>query len=647
MPLQEVHTGFTFGFDGSRLSAIERGVKRASKSMGNVAQRTAALQTQMGSLLQRAKGVIGAYVGFRAVKTITTDYAEAADAIAKFSSGLGVSAREYQGLTHAAKLNGLTIEELNVALPNLAKRAGDAADGSKAAATAFRRAGVELKEGGKLKDPIRLLAEMADGMKGIKDEGRRTQILMTLFGRAGKRMGVLLDQGSAGIKKAMLAAQKLGIVLGDKDLKAAEKFKDEMLRVKSILIGVRNTVAARVVPALTRVLTRFKEWWLEGKNAERALRVLKLTAILAGLVISRMIGAAVIKQLAIFVRDIVAATLAIKRMGIAAGVTALKVAAIFAAIALVVLLIEDLIGFAQGKDSLIGRLLGDSSLAKQLRAALNAVWKEIKQAWKEIKPALREAWEALKPALREVGRLLKPLIGPAFKAAIMVLIGMLYGLVFTIEQVSAAVRIMKAAFTAAAAAIGFIADWLTEKWEDFTDDVSDAFDEAAAAAKQLARLFGIDLTKSAAWVKTAWDGATAGIRKTLRTLMDAARTAKNAMDTLTGKDVKSTAKGFFGAITGRQRVEGTLGGAIENIERDLASGAISLAPLAGPPAAAPGLFAPPQQIISVGAINNRVDVQGADPKLVVEEVEQRMGKRLAKTFTDASRDLKPPPRGQR
>jgi hypothetical protein len=278
MAFQEVLTRYGFEFDQGKFAAIERGVKRNVKNLNTVAQKTDQFRQRMGGFFQQAKGVIGAYLGFRVIRTITSDYAQAADQVAKFSNGLGINAQKYQALTHAAQLNGISIAELNVALPNLAKRAGDAADGSKEAALAFSRAGVALKdESGKLKDPIDLLTDLADGMKGVDKTGRRTQVLMSLFGRAGKKMGVLMAQGSEGIN-------------------------DEMLRVKSIMTGIRNTIASRVLPVLNRQLRAFQMWWREGNNAERAMRSLKAIGIALTFVIGRMITGAVIKQVTLFVR---------------------------------------------------------------------------------------------------------------------------------------------------------------------------------------------------------------------------------------------------------------------------------------------------------------------------------------------------------
>ncbi len=590
MALQQVLTRYGFEFDKGKFNAIERGVQRNVKNLKVAQQRADSFQQKMGTFFARAKGVIGTYLGFRAIKTITLDYARGADAIAKFSAGLGISAKQYQRVTHAAALSGITVEELNMALPKLAKSAGDAADGSKSMATAFRRAGVDLKEGGKIKDPIRLLTEMADGMKNIKDEGRKTQILMNIFGRAGKKMGVLLDQGSEGIRKAMREADKLGVVLSAKQLKAAENFNDEMLRVKSVMIGIRNAIASRVLPVLTKQLRAFQMWWREGRNAENAMKALKLVAIFTSLVIGRMITGAVIKQVTFFVRGIWASVQAVRALGVAANLAALKVTAIFAAFILIGLIIEDLVAFAQGRDSVIGRLLGDSSLAKELRDALLNLAREAKKAWSEIGPALKQAWLDVQPALQTIKTEIGPLVGPAIRGGVKLLVGQ-------IKAMAVALRIT-----------ADLIKFQISSWKGF-----------AIAAAAVIKVLSF-------------------IAKSMRDITHAATTAAAAIGAVTGRSKAGTAlsAGVEAAQRAAQGVRGTFDSTGQQVATGLFQPAPALAFAAGTTATAN---------VAPGAVQVNVTASG-DPAAIARTVQAVTEKQIKKTFTNASRELKPPPRGQ-
>lgn len=659
MPLQEVHTGFTFNFDGSKLSAIQRGVKRAETNLNTIAAKTEAFTQKMGGFFQRAKQVVGAYLGFRAVKSITMDYANAADAVAKFSSGLGISAQKYQRVAYAAELNGISIEELNMALPKLAKSAGDAADGSKSMAIAFRRAGVDLKNAeGNIKDPIQLLTEMADGMKGVEDKGRRTQILMNIFGRAGKKMGVLLDQGSDGIKRMMAEADKLGIVMSTRQLKAAERFKDEMLRLKSVFIGVRNIIASRILPTLSNAIEKFRKWWVEGRNAERALRALKLVAIFTGIVIARLVGAAALKQIKLFVQGIWAGVQALRAMGVAGAFAAIKIWAIVAAFALVALAIEDLVGFAQGKDSVIGRILGPSNLATDLKKALLDIGKAAVKAWRDLKPALLDAWEALKPSLRELGALLKPIAGPVFKAAIMSLIASLHVLNYSIQQVTAAINVLRAAGSAVSSALKSTAEIVTVAWEDATDAITDGLNDAKGVAKIVAGALGIDLGGAAKAVEQAWNAGLGGIKKALDALNVVMSRALRLKGLLFGTDI-----GSLRLAERTKKIRESMAVDVSPTGQPVVSGLFQPRGVtaflgAGAPAPAParafGIGASTgglqQRIANVSVAAGAVQVTTSatgDPSQIAAAQNIAIIKGLNKVITDASRDLVKPPRGQR
>lgn len=621
MAFQEVLTNFSFEFSKGKLTAIQKGVGQAVNGLQTMATRSDAIGQRMNNLFSTAKQIIGTYIGFRAIRLITSDYAQAADAIAKFSAGLGISTKEYQGLTHAAQLNGITVEELNVALPNLAKRAGDAADGSKAAATAFRRANVELKEAGKLKDPIRLLTDLADGLKTVEDEGRKTQILMTLFGRAGKRMGVLLDQGSEGIRKAMKEAEKLGIVLSKKQLKDAENYNDEMLRVKSIMIGIRNTIAGRVLPVLNKQLRAFQQWWREGNNAERALKTLKIVAIATGVVLAKMIAIKTVKSTQSFIRNILSAVKALRAFNLAALVTNIRIMLIVGAFALIGLAIEDLVGFVQGKDSIIGRLLGDSGQARAIRDTLVGIGQTIVKTWRDIKPELLAAWKDMKPALNELWQAAKPLIGPLFKVAVFALVAGFKGLAIMVKIT--------------AGSISALSMMIKQMTSSFKFILSPTIRFFGFIIKQLERVLELM-------------GLVSG---------------KERLDPGNLRDIQAQAR--QGVLRELDKPQVTVGPTGERIVTRFAKPVEELIqerePAFLPPVRPATIFEPPMPAGGVGrlpsvtnnanvapnAINLTVVTQAVDPREVAIQTTNIATERIAAVIVDASRNLTKPPRGQR
>lgn len=654
-PLQEVHTGFTFAFDGTKFAAIQRGVKRASTNLNTIAQKTEVFTQRVGGALRRIGQLVGAYVGYRAVRALTIDYAVAADAVAKFATATGLSTETYQGLIHAVGIGGTDQENLNKALTQLSKRALEANQGLKTQQRAFGELGVEVTDStGKLKAADQLFLEMSDGLVNLEDKEKRTGLAMQMLGRTGATLLPTMLEGSKGIKVLIAEAKKLGKVLSKEQLKAAEKFNDEMLRVKAVLEGVRNTIASKVLPIFSKQLEAFRKWWVEGNNAERALRTLKLMAFFTGLVIARIVGASVLRNIKLFVQGIWAGVQALRAMGLAGAVAAIKIWAIIAAFVFVALAIEDLIAFAQGKDSVIGRILGPTSLAKDLKDALIGIGVAAKKAWKDLKPALLDAWKALKPALKELGEAMKPLAGPTFRAGVWLLVDSLKALAAGIEITAGSIKGMTWAFTAGVNGMSKAVDWFTLKWEIASENIDDALEDLKETAKEVAKALGIDLSVAAGMVKMAWDLSLGDIIKGLGKVVNAVRSATALLAALTGQKVGGITGGIETMVKrGRAVPAGAPG-----VGMPLLPGGIHPAPhllfMPPPTRALPGFggagVGAPQQAIGVevaaGAIQLRVTAHG-DPKQIAKEIATQVTAGINAAFTGASRDLVKAPRGQR
>jgi len=373
-------TRILFKSDPSGLKTVKTHAAQAKREMRAAGRAAFTLKRRLRAVGQDLRNwAIGLGVGGFAIKKLIDGFAKGADESAKFARGLGISAQAYQGMTHAAALSGISVQELNVALPKLAQNAGNAADGSKASALAFRRAGVDIKDAsGKFKDPTRLMLDLADSFKEGRIQGNRTQVLMNLFGRSGKKMGTLLAQGSAGIKKAMVEAKRLGIVMSTKQLKAAEDYNDAMLRAKSVLLGVRNTIALHLIPSITDALDKFKAWALEGDNLKKALDRLRMAGKALIVVLALIAAAKVGQTLASLVAVTKKAIFWTRIMGRATLMAYAPYIALAAAIAAVALIIESLVVWSKGGKSAVGDLIEKFGLADGARKVMQALGK----AWK-------------------------------------------------------------------------------------------------------------------------------------------------------------------------------------------------------------------------------------------------------------------------
>lgn len=121
-----------------------------------------------------------------------------------------------------------------------------AVTGKGSAAEAFQRLGLtpeEVKE--KLKDPTELLLLLIERTRLLKDTAAGVRIFDELFGgTGGERMVSLIDQGEAGIRRQITAANDFGHVLSDDVIQKAQEIDRQF---NTIANTVGNTLKSAIV----------------------------------------------------------------------------------------------------------------------------------------------------------------------------------------------------------------------------------------------------------------------------------------------------------------------------------------------------------------------------------------------------------------
>lgn len=229
--------------------------------------------------------IIGAAAGGAAIGIfkLVESTATAGDEIAKTSKGLGIAANELQRLRFAAERSGGTAQGMTRALRTFTvglqdaatKGTGPVAEGLDAIGLSFadlQGRGVEQQFG-----------IIAEALKGVEDATERSAISMKLFGsRGGAALAPLLNEGRAGIKALGDEAERLGIVMGEDALRASEKFADDMLDLKGVILGLTRDVAGGLIPEFSAGIAKVREWivvnreFIAGKVREYLDRILEV-----------------------------------------------------------------------------------------------------------------------------------------------------------------------------------------------------------------------------------------------------------------------------------------------------------------------------------------------------------------------------------
>lgn len=260
--VREIVTRFGFEVDASQIQKYEKSIANAKSSIFAL---SATVTAAAGSLFGIAK--------------LTANHGEEAS---KLSTRLGITAEAYQEMAFAAHLADIGTEELNQSMGFLVRNMGNAKLGGKEAAAGFAAIGgnvAKLVKSGAPADQVML--SIADRFKSIKDPAKRAAIATQLFGRAGARMIPFLSKGSAEMQQAFEKAKQYGLVLDQETIDASNEFNDGLKELIGQGHGLKNIIGAGLVKTIAPLIKQLVHW----VDANRELIATNLKDFLSGLVV--------------------------------------------------------------------------------------------------------------------------------------------------------------------------------------------------------------------------------------------------------------------------------------------------------------------------------------------------------------------------
>lgn len=298
-------------------------------------------------LVRSKLGLLAATFGLVAGGAQTfSNYIEKSESLARLSTQLGVSVRELDAFGKAAEAAGGSAESM------------------------FASMKAYYQQTGRPAEEVFQLASKVEGMS----RGAAQRFLQA--------QGVALDaipiflQGQKALDGLMAKYRKTAFTA--QDSRNARAFKVAWMDFKIAAQDVGNVFVRLVLPGVTRLLDGLSG--LVGIVRENS-RAFALLAVGFGLVFG-------LKNL----NAIKNAILAVRAFGVAVKMAALPVTVIAAGVASLVLAIDDLMGFAQGADSLLERMLkkmgAGAADIEELRESLKTLGEGFTWLWDKVKPLL-------------------------------------------------------------------------------------------------------------------------------------------------------------------------------------------------------------------------------------------------------------------
>lgn len=303
---------FIFQADAVRLNkglddATKKGsaLERQMVSTDTVAER---LGSSLIGLAKTAGASLAAAFAASSLGSLATDAAEATNEVRRLAERNNMAVDSYAALRAAVGATGADIEEFQSGLEAFAE---------------------------KVDNPTKRLQELAEEMEGLT----HVQAL-----RLGQELGLspstiaLLEQGKDSFNGLLDAQRELGSVTAEQ-AEVARKFQMQQASNNLVWDSLRRSIGLALLPAMTATLEKFQQLgiWIRENRRAILLFVGGLAAVLTAVYLPAIVAAAT-------------ATLAFLAPWIGAAAIFTAIAATFA------LLVDDVLAFLDGQDSVIGEL---------------------------------------------------------------------------------------------------------------------------------------------------------------------------------------------------------------------------------------------------------------------------------------------------
>ena len=276
-----------------------------------------------------ALGVVSAFVSVGAALVSAAGFtARTADHVDELSQSLGVSADELQRIGYAAGFSSLSIEQVGQSMKFLAKHG--------------------------VKDIQGELLKLADQFSRMPNGGEKTRLALEKLGKSGTDLIPMLNEGRAKLEELFAEAP----VLDAETIRAGVELSDSITRIQGALKKLVFAVGAPLLKPLGEVADRLVRWFRANEKLIKG-RVVEFvegfkTAVEGlGSVLSRLwfILDNTVQLLGGWEGVLASATAGLLAFGIAVN-------APLAGLAAFLLILDDVFGYFEGKDSVTGDLIG-------------------------------------------------------------------------------------------------------------------------------------------------------------------------------------------------------------------------------------------------------------------------------------------------
>jgi hypothetical protein len=201
--------------------------------------------------------IIGAY-------GIVKSFSDAGSSIHDLGEKTGLTAEELSVLKLAADQSGSSLDEAAGSFQKYLRSVNEANGGNKEAAATMKQLGIDV--GKASKDSTSALEQLFTALHKIPPGAQQVDAAMKAAGKSGANLIPIINQVGGDFAKFRAEAEKLGIVLTQSDVDAADKFGDTMTELGAVLGGIKNQVGAQLLPTILELAQSFESFIVDNRQ---------------------------------------------------------------------------------------------------------------------------------------------------------------------------------------------------------------------------------------------------------------------------------------------------------------------------------------------------------------------------------------------
>jgi hypothetical protein len=229
----------------------ETGLDQLGKGLGKVGGYASDAARKIASIAPPLAAIAGAGT-VAGIAAFAHSWGRAATEIANTSNVIGISTGDLQKYRGAARLAGLSNEDMTSGLKSIGSAFEDAAAGRDtftAGVLSSKNIGIHRLKDGSV-DTVRALHDISNAASKITNAQARSKFL-EIFGVG--NLAPLLSKGGAAIDAYVEKYEKLNAVMSPEAIAQGQKFNESMVALDASVGKLKNSIGSSLAPALTKL----------------------------------------------------------------------------------------------------------------------------------------------------------------------------------------------------------------------------------------------------------------------------------------------------------------------------------------------------------------------------------------------------------